>query len=111
MVLHRCHLPLACPLALDHLLAVKVTTEDQLAALQSVTCLMGPFYQQLKTCQDWLLDNGDGDGMGVGVGVGVGVGERCARALRSAARCSSGQHNHSAVGWGGAPYSLRQLAK
>ena len=58
MVLHRCHLPLACPLALDHLLAVKVTTEDQLAALQSVTCLMGPFYQQLKTCQDWLLDNG-----------------------------------------------------
>lgn len=37
---------------------VEVTTEDQLAALQSVTCLMGPFYQQLKTCQDWLVENG-----------------------------------------------------
>eukprot|EP00040_Diaphanoeca_grandis_P019814 m.104969 g.104969 ORF g.104969 m.104969 type:complete len:262 (+) comp27607_c0_seq6:129-914(+) len=37
---------------------VEVTTEKDLASLQSVTCLMGPFYNMLQTCQNWLTTQG-----------------------------------------------------
>jgi len=38
--------------------AVQVDTEEQLAALQAITCLMGPLYALEKTCLTWLTSKG-----------------------------------------------------
>lgn len=38
--------------------AVEVQSNQELLALQAVTCLMGPFYEQLRHVRDWAAAHG-----------------------------------------------------